>query len=130
MRAFRHFASAALGIAAALLAATGFMFVLRALGDHPPEAGPAFVATIGALFLAIAAVLGWGAWTAQRSGSRAQLLLLALVAACFAVIPVNSLVGPFGYALNALCGAVAGATLLALLMRWAADGDERLDRQA
>jgi peptidoglycan/LPS O-acetylase OafA/YrhL len=129
MRALRHLASAVLAIAAVLLAATGVMFVLRALGGHPPEAGPTFIAVIGALFLAIAAVLGWGAWTAQRSGSRAQLLLLALVAASFALIPINSLIGPFGYALNALCGAVAGVALLALLMRWAEDRDERLDGQ-
>jgi hypothetical protein len=117
MRALRHLASAALILAAALLAAMGIMLVAAALGDDPPEAGPALVAAIGGLFLAIASVLGWGAWVAQLSGSRAQLLLLTVVAAFFALLPINALIGPVGIALNVLCGIVAGVALLAFLTR-------------
>ena len=114
MRALRHIASALLILGAALLAAAGILLVEAAFND-PPEAGSGYVGGIGVLLLAFAVVLGWAAWTAHRSGSRAQLLLLALIAALFALVPINSLIGPPAVALNVLCGVVAGVALLAFL---------------
>jgi hypothetical protein len=114
VRVLRHIASALLILGAALLAVVGALLVGRAFND-PPEAGPGYVGGIGVLLLAFAGVIGWAAWAAHRSGSRAQLLLLALVAALFALVPTNSLIGPPALALNVLCGVVAGVALLAFL---------------
>jgi hypothetical protein len=117
MPALRRIASALLILAAVLLGAVGVMFVAAAL-TLPSDTEPLYLAGIGAIALAVAAVLGWAARAAHRPISRNQLLLLALVAWVFTFVPATLLVGSSaGVVLNVLLGIVAGVALLAFLRR-------------
>ena len=117
MRPLRQIASALLFLAAGLLVAVGVLFVAAAL-TFPSDTEPLYLAGIGVIALACGGVLGWAARIAQRSGSRTQPLLLALVAWVFTPVPATLLVGSeVGIVLNVLFGVVGGAALLAFLRR-------------
>jgi hypothetical protein len=100
--------------AAALSAFIGVVLLVAAFADDPDTA-PGVLVGAGAFFFVIALALAWGASAVWQAGTRAQLLLLTAVGALFALLPIHSLIGWVGYALNVLCATVAVAALIALL---------------